>query len=213
MRRAVLHGEAQRQGPSERHGVDRAKRLQPEGRADIAVAETEGQSQQLAARGFDPVEMPCRGARKPMLRCPRRVPVGAEPREDDRDATADCPARRKSAVGAGEENRLLARRLPGSQVRSLQVKLARHTIERDLGLDQPVFRFNEIENAGNAEFGSQLRGLHRSFLFPGDHHRRLRRISASRPNFSRAQGCGPANSRAATASAMIARVSLSLSAP
>ena len=40
-----------------------------------------------------------------MLRCPRRVPVGAEPREDDRDATADCPARRKSAVGAGEENR------------------------------------------------------------------------------------------------------------
>ena len=38
-------------------------------------------------------------------------------------------------------------------MRSLQVKLARHTIERDRGLDQPVFRFDEIENAGNAEFG------------------------------------------------------------
>jgi hypothetical protein len=49
-------------------------------------------------------------------------------------------------------------------VRSLQVKFARHTIERDRGLDQPVFRFDEIENAGNAEFGSELSGLHRSFL-------------------------------------------------
>jgi hypothetical protein len=31
----------------------------------------------------------------------------------------------------GEEDRPLARRLPGGQVRSLQVKLARHTVERD----------------------------------------------------------------------------------
>jgi hypothetical protein len=27
-----------------------------------------------------------------------------------------------------------------------------------------VLRFDEIENAGNAEFGSKLLGLHRSFL-------------------------------------------------
>jgi hypothetical protein len=64
------------------------------------------------------------------------------------------------------KNRPLARRLPGGQVRSLQVKLARHAVERDRGLDQPVFRFDEIENAGNAEFGGKLRGLHRSFLSP-----------------------------------------------
>ena len=51
-------------------------------------------------------------------------------------------------------------------MRSLQVKLARHTIERDRGLDEPVFGFGEIENAGNAEFGNELRGLHRSLLFP-----------------------------------------------
>jgi hypothetical protein len=30
--------------------------------------------------------------------------------------------------------------------------------------DQPVFRFDEIENAGNAEFGSKLLRLHRSSL-------------------------------------------------
>jgi hypothetical protein len=94
------------------------------------------------------------------------MPVGAEPREDDRDAAADRPARGKSAVGAGEEDRPLDRRLPGGQVGSLQVKLARDAVERDRGLDQPVFRFDEIENAGNAEFGTELLGLHRSFLFP-----------------------------------------------
>ena len=49
-------------------------------------------------------------------------------------------------------------------MRSLQVKLARHTVERYRGLDQPVFRFDEIENAGNTEFGSKLLGPHRSFL-------------------------------------------------
>src|SRR6202047_34522 len=108
--------------------------------------------------------MPWRGTRKAVLRRRWRVPTGAEPREDDRDAAADCPARRKSAVGAGEEDRPLARQLPGGQLRSLQVKLARHTVERNRGLDQPVFRFDEIENAGNAEFGSKLLGLHRSFL-------------------------------------------------
>ena len=129
MRRAVLHGEPQRQGLREGHGVDRAKRLRPERRAEIAVAETEGQGQRLAAGGFDPVETPCRGTREAMLRRRRRVPVGAEPREDDRDAAANCPARRNRAVGTGEEDRPLARRLPGGQVRSLQVKLARHTIE------------------------------------------------------------------------------------
>jgi hypothetical protein len=48
----------------------------------------------------------------------------------------------------------------------LQVKLARDAVERDRGLDQPVFRFAEIENAGNAEFGGKLLGLHRSFLSP-----------------------------------------------
>jgi hypothetical protein len=48
----------------------------------------------------------------------------------------------------------------------LQVKLASHTVERDRSLDQPVFRFDEIENAGNAEFGGELRGPHRSFLSP-----------------------------------------------
>jgi hypothetical protein len=57
-------------------------------------------------------------------------------------------------------------RSPGGQVRSLQVKLARDAVERDRGLDQPVFRFDEIENAGNAEFGGELLGLHRSFLSP-----------------------------------------------
>ena len=49
-------------------------------------------------------------------------------------------------------------------MRSLQEKLARDAVERNRGLDQPVFRFDEIENAGNAEFGSKLLGLHRSFL-------------------------------------------------
>jgi len=38
--------------------------------------------------------------------------------------------------------------------------------KRNRGLDQPVFRFDEIENAGNAEFGSNLLDLHRSFLSP-----------------------------------------------
>src|SRR5467141_3588795 len=108
--------------------------------------------------------MPWCGTRKAVLRCRRRVPTGAEPREDDWDAAANCPARRKRAVGTGEEDRPLAGRLPGGQLRSLQVKLARHTVERNRGLDQPVFRFDEIENAGNAEFGSKLLGLHRSFL-------------------------------------------------
>jgi hypothetical protein len=151
MRRAVLHGEPQRQGLREGHGVDRAKRLRPERRADIAVAEAEGQGQRLAARGFNPVEMPYRGTRKPVLRRRWRVTVGAEPREDDRDAAADCLARRKRAVGAGEEDRPLARSLPGGQVRSLQVKLARNSVERNRGLDRPVFRFDEIEDAGNAD--------------------------------------------------------------
>src|SRR6202047_1883531 len=108
--------------------------------------------------------MPWRGTRKAVLRRRWRVPTGAEPREDDRDAAADRPARRKSAVGAGEEDRPLAGRLPGGQLRSLQVKLARHTVERNRGLDQPVFRFDEIENAGNAEFVGKPLGLHRSFL-------------------------------------------------
>ena len=80
MRRAVLHGEAQRQGRREGHGIGRAKQLRPERRADVAVAETEGQGQGLAAGGFDPVEMPSRGARKAVLRRCRRVPVGAERR-------------------------------------------------------------------------------------------------------------------------------------
>src|SRR6202047_4039127 len=110
--------------------------------------------------------MPWRGTRKAVLRRRWRVPTGAEPREDDRDAAADCPARRKSAVGAGEEDRPLARRLPGGQMRSLQVKLARDAVERDRGLDQPVFRFDEIENASNAEFGGELLALHRSFFSP-----------------------------------------------
>src|SRR6202047_3643388 len=110
--------------------------------------------------------MPWRGTRKAVLRRRWRVPTGAEPREDDRDAAADRPARRKRAVGTREEDRPLARRLPGGQVRSLQEKLARHAVERDRGLDQPVFRFDEIENAGNAEFDGKLRGLHRSFLSP-----------------------------------------------
>src|ERR1700732_5267616 len=102
--------------------------------------------------------------RKAVLRCRQRVPTRAEPREDDWDAAANCPARRKRAVGTGEEDRPLPGRLPGGQLRSLQVKLARHTVERNRGLDQPVFRLDEIENAGNAEFGSKLLGLHRSFL-------------------------------------------------
>src|SRR4029077_10910071 len=129
-------------------------------------AETEGQGQRLAAGGCDLVEMPWCGTRKAVLRRCQRVPTGAEPREDDRDAAANCLARRKRAVGAGEEDRPLARSLPGGQVRSLQVKLARNSVERNRGLDQPVFRFDEIENAGNAEFGSKLLGLHRRFLFP-----------------------------------------------
>src|ERR1700724_1673247 len=110
--------------------------------------------------------MPWRGTRKAVLRCRQRVPTGAEPREDDWDAAANCPARRERAVGTGEEDRPLAGRLPGGQLRSLQVKLARNTVERNRGLDQPVFRFDEIENAGNAEFGGKLLGMHRRFLFP-----------------------------------------------
>jgi hypothetical protein len=46
----------------------------------------------------------------------------------------------------------------------LQVKLARHTVERYRGFDQPEFRFDEVENPGNTEFGSKLLGPHRSFL-------------------------------------------------
>src|SRR3984893_15870902 len=122
--------------------------------------------------------MPWHGTGKAVLRCRQGVPTGAEPREDDWDAAANCPARRKRAVGTGEEDRPLAGRLPGGQLRSLQVKLARHTEERNRGLDQPVFRFDEIENAGNAEFGGKLLGLHSQLPFPGDHHRRLRRSSA-----------------------------------
>ena len=38
MRRAVLHGEPERQGLREDHGVDRAKRLRPERRADAEFA-------------------------------------------------------------------------------------------------------------------------------------------------------------------------------
>jgi hypothetical protein len=60
-------------------------------------------------------------------------------------------------------------------VRSLQVKLARHTVERNHGLNQPVLRLDKIENAGNAKFGSKRLSLHRSFLSLRDHHRRLGR--------------------------------------
>src|SRR6266404_429675 len=67
--------------------------------------------------------MPWCGTRKAVLRCRQRVPTGAEPREDDWDAATNCPARRKPAVGTGEEDRPLAGRLPGGQLRSLQVKL------------------------------------------------------------------------------------------
>src|ERR1700732_3684810 len=108
--------------------------------------------------------MPWCGTRKAVLRCRQRVPTGAEPREDDWDAAANCPARRKRAVGTGEEDRALAGRPPACPLRSLQENRPRHTVERNRGLDQPVFRFDEIENAGNAEFGSKLLGLHRSFL-------------------------------------------------
>jgi hypothetical protein len=68
-------------------------------------------------------------------------------------------------LGAGEKDRALARPLPGDQLRSLQVKLARHTVERNRGFYQPVFCINEIKNTGNAEFGSKLLSMHRSFLF------------------------------------------------
>src|ERR1700732_2124803 len=108
--------------------------------------------------------MPWCGTRKAVLRCRQRVPTGPERGEENGEPPANCPARRKRAVGTGEEDRPLAGRLPGGQLRSLQVKLACHTVERNRGLDQPVFRFDEIENAGNAEFGSKLLGLHRSFL-------------------------------------------------
>src|SRR6516225_9178531 len=109
MHRAVLHGEAQRQSPRKGHGIDRAKRLRPEWRVHVAVAETEGQGQRLAARSFDPAEMPRRSTGKAMLWRRRQVPTGAEPREDNRDAAANCSARRKRTPGAREENRSLVR--------------------------------------------------------------------------------------------------------
>ena len=55
--------------------------------------------QRLAAGGFDPVETPWCGTRKAVLRRRRRMPTGAEPREADRDAAADRPARAKALLG------------------------------------------------------------------------------------------------------------------
>jgi hypothetical protein len=46
------------------------------------------------------------------------------------------------------------------------IVLARHTVERNRSLDQPVFRFDEIENADNTKFGGKLLCPHRSFLSP-----------------------------------------------
>src|SRR4029077_14598506 len=134
--------------------------LRPDRRADIAVAEAEGQGERPAARGFHPIEMPRGGAREPVLWRRRRVPAGAEPREDNRDAATDTPPRREGAVGAGEQDRPLVRRPPRRHLRSLQVKLRRYTIERDRGLDQPVFRLDKIEDARNAEFGGEFLGAH-----------------------------------------------------
>jgi hypothetical protein len=42
-----------------------------------------------------------------------------EPREDDRDAAANCSVRRKRTPRAREESRLLVRQLSGGQLRSL----------------------------------------------------------------------------------------------
>src|SRR5580704_4176236 len=162
--RVILHGEAQRQGLRENHGVGCAKRLGPEWRPDIAVVETEGQGHRLAAGGFDAVEVPWRCARKAVLRRRRRVRTGAKPGEDDWNSAADRPARRKRAVGAGKEHRPLARRLPTGHLRALQVNLTRHAVERDRCLDQSVLGFNEIENPGNAEFASKLLRPHHSLL-------------------------------------------------
>jgi hypothetical protein len=49
----------------------------------------------------------------------------------------------------------------------LQEELPSHALERDRGLDQPVLRLDEIEDAGNAEFGGEFRGAHRKFLSSG----------------------------------------------
>jgi hypothetical protein len=108
--------------------------------------------------------MPWRGTRKAVLWRRRRVPIGAEPRKDDRDATANCPARHKCPVRAGEQKRPLTRRLPGGHLRSLQVKLARQTVERNRSLDKPVFRFAESENPRNAKFGIKFLGSHHNLL-------------------------------------------------
>jgi len=44
----------------------------------------------------------------------------------------------------------------------LEAELPRHAVERDRGLDQAVFRLDEIEEAGNAEFGGEFLGAHRN---------------------------------------------------
>ena len=154
-------------GPPESHRVDRPEALRPEWRGDIAVAEAESQGDRLAARRFDLVEMPHGGAREAVLRRSRRVPAGAEPREDDRDAAADRPSRREGAVWAGEQHRPLVRRPPRRHLRSLQEEFPGRRAERDRGLDQPVFRLGEIEDAGNAEFGVEFRGADRSSFHRG----------------------------------------------
>src|SRR5262249_42862802 len=90
--------------------------------------------------------------------------IGAEPRKDDRDATANCSARGKCAVGAGEQKRPLTRPLPGRHLGSLQVKLAHHTTQRNRSLDKPVFGFAECEDPRNAKFGSKFVRSHHNLL-------------------------------------------------
>ena len=49
-----------------------------------------------------------------------------------------------------------------SDPEGLQVQLARHSSERDRGLHQSALRLEEVEDAGDAEFGAQFLGPHRS---------------------------------------------------
>ena len=85
----------------------------------------------------------------------RRGRARAKPREDDGDAAADGFAGSERGLLRKEEHRLFIRRLPGGDVRALQVELAGAGRGCDAGANEAGV-FIEGENAWDGEGGVEL---------------------------------------------------------